>query len=382
MQIVKTTQTMMPGIISNNVEELIGIKNTVYNIAYAKAIKQAAIKYASLVELPVQSSLGTPLFPLDKEMVKNRISHCVNLALADEIPLEPTGESVYQLICGKDVRYNIILNRFEERALIAGIQEAIAAKDEESQNRLNSIAVTFLTGRLRPTYTTIKYLVNARAIQEDIIQEMYLALFELLKNFDLSKTTAGITPKYMNTKLFNAVRDAIHNTREMIVAYETINKLHKFENTPEDHLLPLNEVAKKYHASPALVEIMFSLVRTGSMYMSLDAQSQTINPNTQKSTPESSPKRLYERPGDDYNVSEILMMIDRLPPEQRELLLLKIQGLSHQEIATRLGYKTQRKEEYIYNQAKTALAEALELDPNLYAGLRKLRKKYNKGEKK
>ena len=380
MQIVNTTQTKLSGTIANKVETLLGLKNTTLNFTYAKAIKQAATKYAYLVELPVKSSLGTPLFPLDKEMIRNRISYCIDLALADGVSIPPTGEGVYQLICDKDVRYNIILNRFEERALIEGIQEAIAKKDEISQERLNSIVITFLTGRLRPTYTAIKYLINARSIQEDIIQEMYLALFELLRNFDLSMTTAGLTPKYLNTKLFNAVRDAIHNTREMIVAYETICKLSKFENSPEDHQLPLSEIAKKYHASPALVEIMLSVVRTGSMYLSLDSKLQACSPTSRRLTPEASAKKILEGTVEDYSISEIMMMIEKLPREQREIILLKIEGLSHQEITNQLGYDSQRKEEYIYNKAKSTLAQQLELDPNLYAGLRKLRKKNVKKE--
>ena len=367
MQIVYNSNSMLPGAIADDVENTIGISAMSIQPEFTKAIKKAAIKYASAVELPVKTSLDTTLYPLDQEILRKRISHCVFLAQKDGVEVEPTMEGVYDLVCGRKFAYNIMLNREEERALIAGIQKAHEIGDERSIYRLNNIVIALLTTRLRPTYTIVKNVIRELSIQDDIVQELYVTLFSMLEQFDLNLTQAGLTPVYVDTKLFNAVRGVIIASRDMKFAYETWDKVDKFRRNTEDHNLSMAEIAKKYNATPALVQVMQSYANAGSFH-NLSMEYKTDDGSSASTFGEG-----VATPDDDYKVSELYIMLDVLTPAQREIVKLKMNGYSHQEIADKLGYESKRAEQYQYQQAKIALAQALELDPNLYSGLKRLR---------
>lgn len=369
MQIVYKTNSTLPGSIADEVESIIGVSAVSVNPTYTKAIRQAAKKFVKAVELPVETSLGTALFPLDMELVRKRITYCVNKALNDGVEVAPDEDGVYKLITSSDVRYSIMLDREEERALIRGVQDAETKGDERSACRLNNIAVTFLTSRMRPIYKSIKSVICTRSIQDDVVQEMYIALFNALLEFDLNMNTAGLSPSYLNNKMFNAARAAIMRSREMALSYRTWRVIKEFENAPEDFNMTIDEIAAKYEVSPSLAETMVSFARNGAFFLSVDYK---LDDDAESSV-EFTNKLVA--PNNDYKVSDIYIMLDVLPPEQKAIVELKMEGYTHQEIADKLGYESKRAEQYQYSQAKIALAQALELDPNLYSGLRTMAKK-------
>ena len=342
---------------------------------YEEEIRRYTDSFAGKNQLPIKDSYNQYMYPINRTLVMNRVTNQLMKALMNGEKIK-TDRGV-ELLVTKNPNYPIMLNGKEERALCRAIQESNKISDEEEREIVKSflaeIVIAFLSPRIKFVYKRFEKAIGSYGAYEDVIQEMMLATFKLLNDFNFERTTAGITRDFMNMRMCRAINIALSSSRSSSMAQETWKKVSKFTSHPEDHQLSREEIKKKYHCSSGLVDVMYSFVENGSLEVSLDYSAEDKN-----GTNDSRRSTLSDfLPAKDYSKEEIeLDMILRriLSPLQYKVIKLKVQGYSHNAIAKILHFdkdrkleKAKRRSQYQFLLARDIIEREFKVDTSLYS---------------
>lgn len=340
---------------------------------YERFIYKYADSFAGKNQLPIkygEEKSERFMYPIDKQLVRNRVVHQLMNALMNGVEVPETYKGVDFLIT-KNPQYPIMLNGKEERVLCKAMQDSLKLENafeiEETRNVLANVAITFLSPRIRYIYRRFEKAVGACKAYEDVAQEMVLAMFKMLDDFNFERTTAGITKDFLNMRMFRAINLALSANRASSMAHETWQKVSQFVNHPEDHRLSREEVKKKYHCSAGLVEVMFTFVENGSLEVSMD-----YTPTDKSSSSHESNYSSFgdSVPSKDYDTEELeldLLLKGILPPEQYAVVTLKMKGFNHRTIANIMGYPNKRKSQYVFICARRIIQNEFNVDIEEYS---------------
>lgn len=336
---------------------------------YEKYINSYADSFSGKNQLPVKDSDNNYMYPIDREMVRNRVTRQLMNALMDgeEVPENDKG---VEMLLTKNPKYPIMLTGTEERVLCRAIQESATIENpvvmECVRNELTSIAITFLSPRIKFIYRKFEKAIGTSNCYEDVIQEMMFAMLKMLEDFNFERTTAGITKDFLNTRMFRAINIALSASRSSDMAQETWNKVNKFVNHPEDHKLSKEEIKQKYHCSSGLVDIMFTFVENGSLEISMD-----YTPVDIKNSGEKGRCTIGDMiQAKDYSEAELEldMTLRKILPEiQYKVIKLKLMGYSHQMIADMLGFDSKRKSQYVFICARNIIEKEFNVNIEEYS---------------
>lgn len=336
---------------------------------YESAINHFANTFSGRNQLPVKNGDNEYMYPINKELVRNRVTNQLLKALINGEEVPETDRGVESLLT-KDPKYLIMLNGTEERALCKAMQQSLEisnpCKQELVRDALADVAVTFLSPRIKFIYRKFEKAVGACNAYEDVVQEMILAMFKMLEDFNFERTTAGITKDFLNARMFRAINIALAANRSASMAQETWNKVSRFVNHPEDHVLSREEVKKKYRCSAGLVEIMFTFAGSGSLEVSLD-----YVPSESQNSYDANYTSFGDMiPAKDFKNEEIeldMTLKNILPELQYKVVKLKMKGYSHQVIAEKLGLDSKRKSQYIFICARKTIEREFNIDASQYS---------------
>ena len=341
-------------------------------------------------------------YVIDHAVIINRVANQVKAALDNGLCVSPTFESINSLVSARgDFQYSVMLSTAEERAMISVYQEMGKTADTTDILR---IASSFLIPRLKPIFARKFAVLTARQIEDDAIQDMYTTLHKLLCKFDLSRTTAGLTPQYINLALGRSLTKAIVDDNDFRADADTwakvlsfagvyekskeLSSCPQFSGLSDEKLAELFDVEEKeapllrmlafgtgnyrkemgrlYNAAKGTVDLMIQYVKNGTTFSSIDEPRRADGDEgdeTLGDTIEST-----ERPYDDLNLDMMLKSI--LSDVQYDLVKLRAEvGLTHSEITECLNrkYGTHSNQDYYeweYAKAKKIIAGELK-EPGL-----------------
>lgn len=347
---------------------------------YEKFIYKYAENFAGKNQLPIkcgEEKMEYFMYPIDKRLIRNRVVYQLMNALMNGVEVPETYKGV-DLLVTKNPQYPIMLNGKEERILCKAMQDSLKLENtievEETRNALANIAISFLSPRIRYIYRRFEKAVGACKAYEDVAQEMVLAMFKMLDDFNFERTTAGITKDFLNMRMFRAINIALSANRASSMAHETWQKVSQFVNHPEDHRLSREEVKKKYHCSAGLVEVMFTFVENGSLEVSMNyVPNESNNSSSSDSNYTSFGDSVPSKDQDSEEMELDLLLQEILPPDQYSVVTLKMKGFNHETIANIMGYPNKRKSQYVFICARKIIQKEFNVDIEEYSKGRAIR---------